>query len=66
MLGRRAPEIRPAGLAGLADALAREAPQGALEEVRQQNQELLDAFTFAAGVAECELAEVAGQQMATS
>ena len=38
---RRAPEIGPAGLAGLADALAREAPQGALEEVRQQNQELL-------------------------
>jgi signal transduction histidine kinase/DNA-binding response OmpR family regulator len=38
---RRAPEIGPAGLAALADALAREAPQGALEEVRQQNQELL-------------------------
>jgi signal transduction histidine kinase/DNA-binding response OmpR family regulator len=38
---RRAPEIGPAGLAALSDALAREAPQGALEEVRQQNQELL-------------------------
>ncbi len=38
---RRAPEIGAAGLAALADALAREAPQGALEEVRQQNQELL-------------------------
>jgi len=38
---RRAPEIDPKGLAALADALAREAPQGALEEVRQQNQELL-------------------------
>jgi len=38
---RRAPEIGAAGLAALADTLAREAPQGALEEVRQQNQELL-------------------------
>ena len=38
---RRAPEIGPAGLAALADALAREAPKGALEEVRQQNQELM-------------------------
>src|SRR5260370_16920957 len=38
---RRAPEIDAAGLAALADTLAREAPQGALEEVRQQNQELL-------------------------
>ena len=38
---RRAPEVGAAGLAALADALAREAPQGALEEVRQQNQELL-------------------------
>jgi signal transduction histidine kinase/CheY-like chemotaxis protein len=38
---RRAPEIGPAGVAALSDALAREAPQGALEEVRQQNQELL-------------------------
>jgi signal transduction histidine kinase/DNA-binding response OmpR family regulator len=38
---RRAPEIGEAGLAALADALAREAPEGALEEVRQQNQELL-------------------------
>jgi signal transduction histidine kinase/DNA-binding response OmpR family regulator len=38
---RRAPEIGPAGLAALSDALAREVPQGALEEVRLQNQELL-------------------------
>ena len=38
---RRAPEVGPAAIAALADALAREAPQGALEEVRQQNQELL-------------------------
>jgi signal transduction histidine kinase/DNA-binding response OmpR family regulator len=38
---RRAPEIGAAGLAALADTLAREAPQGALEEVRQQNQEML-------------------------
>jgi signal transduction histidine kinase/DNA-binding response OmpR family regulator len=38
---RRAPEVGAAGLAALADALAREAPQGALEEVRQQNQEML-------------------------
>jgi len=38
---RRAPEIGAAGLAALADTLAREAPQGTLEEVRQQNQELL-------------------------
>ena len=41
LFSRRAPEIDPKGLAALADALAREAPQGALEEVRQQNQELL-------------------------
>ena len=38
---RRAPEIAPAGLAALATALAGEAPQGPLEEIRQQNQELL-------------------------
>ena len=41
LFSRRAPEIDPTGLAALADALAREAPQGVLEEVRQQNQELL-------------------------
>jgi len=38
---RRAPEVTPAGVAALTDALAREAPQGPMEEVRQQNQELL-------------------------
>ena len=43
LFSRRAPEIGAPGLAALADALAGEAPQGALEEVevRQQNQELL-------------------------
>jgi signal transduction histidine kinase/DNA-binding response OmpR family regulator len=41
LFSRRAPEIGAAGLAALADALGREAPQGTLEEVRQQNQELL-------------------------
>jgi signal transduction histidine kinase/CheY-like chemotaxis protein len=38
---RRAPEVGPAALSALADALAREGPEGPLEEVRQQNQELL-------------------------
>ena len=38
---RRAPEVTPAGLAALADALGREAPRGPLEEIRQQNRELL-------------------------
>jgi signal transduction histidine kinase/CheY-like chemotaxis protein len=41
LFGRRAPEIGPSALGALADALAREAPKGALEEVRQQNQELM-------------------------
>ncbi len=38
---RRAPALGPQDVRALADALARETPQGALEEVRQQNQELL-------------------------
>jgi signal transduction histidine kinase/CheY-like chemotaxis protein len=38
---RRAPLVTPEGLAALAEGLAREAPRGPLEEVKQQNQELL-------------------------
>ncbi|HEX6078240.1 MAG TPA: ATP-binding protein [Methylomirabilota bacterium] len=41
LFSRRAPEVGPAALGALADALAREGPRGALDEVRQQNQELL-------------------------
>ncbi|MGH7367004.1 MAG: ATP-binding protein [Candidatus Rokuibacteriota bacterium] len=41
LFSRRAPAVTAAGLASLADALAREQPRGALEEVKQQNQELL-------------------------
>ena len=38
---RRAPEVGHAELSAIAEALAREAPQNPMEEIRQQNQELL-------------------------
>jgi signal transduction histidine kinase/CheY-like chemotaxis protein len=40
----RAPVLEPAGVAGLAERLAQAAPQTAIDEVRQQNQELLMAL----------------------
>src|SRR5262249_10713489 len=41
---RRAPEVSEAALIALAAALQRETPRGALEEVKQQNQELLNTL----------------------
>ncbi|MEX2224033.1 MAG: ATP-binding protein [Candidatus Rokuibacteriota bacterium] len=41
LFSRRAPAVTTAALAALADALTRDLPRGALEEVKQQNQELL-------------------------
>lgn len=40
-LPRRAPPVTAAGVARLADALARQAPRGAYDEVQAQNHELL-------------------------
>ncbi len=43
-LPRRAPVIGPRGIAQVATDLARQAPQSPFEEVRQQNQELLQTL----------------------
>jgi signal transduction histidine kinase/CheY-like chemotaxis protein len=44
LLPRRAPALDPAALQALSQTLARATTQGAIEEIRQQNQELLETL----------------------